>query len=130
MLDLEDDAVHAAWGGYWRMPTKEEINTVLNSTAVTKIWTTGYIGTSIAGYELHDNNSNGTLFLPACGYAFDGTVNNLNYSGTVVYSLGWVSNLDDNPISANSVRFFRGDVGMGSFARSYGQCVRGVLDIK
>lgn len=129
VLDLGDDAVHAAWGGYWRMPTSEEFDKLFNAT--TTEFVSNYNNSSVNGLLCTaKDDSKKKLFFPVCGYAFDGTVNNLNYSGAVVYSLGWVSNLDDNPISAKSVRFFRGDVGMGSFTRYYGQCVRGVLDIK
>ena len=122
-LTLDDDAVHAAWGGSWRMPTKGEIGTVLNSTAVTKTWKTGYNGTSVAGYELHDKNSNDTLFLPACGDAGDGAVLGAGVSGDY-----WLSSLRaDNVSNAYGLGFSSVDVDVYGTYRCIGQCVRGVL---
>lgn len=126
VLDLVDDAVHAAWGGYWRMPTSGEIDTVLNSTAVTKTWKSDYNGTSVAGYELHDKTSNDTLFLPACGYADDGS---MYYVGSDGYY--WLSSLDTDGVSyAYELGFDSDDAGVnGNFGRYSGRCVRGVLDV-
>ena len=67
-LDLEDDAAHVNWGGSWRLPTKTEINELLNSTNCT--WTltslngvNGYLVTSKkTGYE------GASIFLPAAGW--------------------------------------------------------------
>lgn len=123
VLDLEDDAVHAAWGGSWRMPTKEEINTVLNSSAVTKNWIPNYQGSNVAGYEIHDKNSNDTLFLPACGYANSGAV---YYAG--VYGDYWLSSLYTDDVStAYSLYFSSDDVCVDYGYRYDGLCVRGVL---
>lgn len=130
VLDLEDDAVHAAWGGSWRMPTKEDIQTVcdaaITSSAITANWTSGYNGTSVAGYEIHDKTSNDTLFLPACGYANDGSVNHVGRIGCYWLSLFGTGDVS----SAYELSFANDGANVDGNYRSLGQCVRGVLDVK
>ena len=66
MLEPEDDAAHVNWGGEWRMPTKEEMNELIDKCT----WTwTQYNG--IDGYEVTGTNSN-SIFLPAAGYKGSG----------------------------------------------------------
>ena len=106
------------------MPTKGEMQTVLNSTAVTANYTSGYNGTSVAGYVFHDNKSNDTLFFPACGYVDNG---NIYYSG--VKGFYYLSSIYDDSV-ANACDFsfnmYNGDVYSNN--RYHGLTVRGVLD--
>ena len=74
VLDLEDDAAHANWGGDWRMPTKEEVEELM--TKCTWAWTTR---NGINGYTVTGNGN--SIFLPANGMrsssiADEGTVGN------------------------------------------------------
>lgn len=69
--DLEDDAAQVACGGSWRMPTATEFQELLNTANCTNAWTTvdGVNG------RLFTSKSNGnTLFFPAAGYCYDGSV--------------------------------------------------------
>lgn len=61
VLDLEDDAAHANWGGSWRMPTVEEQDELLINC--TWIWTAqkGVNGYTVTGPNGH------SIFLPAAG---------------------------------------------------------------
>ena len=61
VLDLEDDAARANWGGAWRMPTDAEW-TELRENCTWK-WTTR---NGINGYEVKGSNGN-SIFLPAAG---------------------------------------------------------------
>ena len=67
VLDPEDDAATANWGGSWRMPTEEEWGRLLNEDNFTWTWETkgdvkGYTVTSkVKGYEGNQ------IFLPAAG---------------------------------------------------------------
>ena len=73
VLDQEDDAATAEWGGKWRMPTKEEQDELVEKCT----WTwkskgnTEYNG--VAGCEVTGPNGN-SIFLPAGGYKFMGTI--------------------------------------------------------
>ena len=62
ILDLEDDAARANWGGTWRMPTDEEW-TELRECCLWE-WTT-YEG--VKGYKVYGPESGKTIFLPAAG---------------------------------------------------------------
>ena len=67
VLDPEDDAATANWGGTWRMPTEEEWKRLMNEDNFTWNWETkgdvkGYTVTSkVKGYEGNQ------IFLPAAG---------------------------------------------------------------
>jgi len=61
VLDLEDDAAHANWGGTWRMPTFDEFTEL--RTKCTWIWTTL---NGVKGRKVTGPNGN-SIFLPAAG---------------------------------------------------------------
>ena len=124
-LALEDDAVHAAWGGSWRMPTKGEMQTVLKSTAVTKNWIPNYQGSGVNGLLCSTKTEpSKTLFFPACGYAGGGSVD-----GVGSYGRYWLSSLGTGSVSrAYGLYFGSDDASVGGDRRCYGRCVRGVLD--
>lgn len=50
VLDVEDDAVTAAWGDNWRLPTISDSYALANAT--TSAWTTSYQGSGVAGLVL------------------------------------------------------------------------------
>lgn len=120
-LTLDDDAVHAAWKGSWRMPTIEEFegigNAVANGTVVKQLATKN----EVYGILLAEGDKE--LFLPACGLAYDGAV---HYSD--VYGDYWLSSLSTDFVSdAYSLYFSSDDVDVGNYYRLGGRCVRGVL---
>ena len=63
VLEAEDDAAAANWGGTWRMPTEAEWRQLL---ALDKQWVENYNGSSVNGYTFTGNGN--TIFLPAAGY--------------------------------------------------------------
>lgn len=70
-LESTDDAVTAAWGGNWRMPTIDEFEAL--KYAVDYEWTDDYEGSGVAGLVCTDNTDNSKiLFFPACGCATEG----------------------------------------------------------
>jgi len=90
VLEASDDAVTAAWGGQWRMPTYNEY--VALGGAVTSAWTADYQGSGVSGLVLTDKtDSSKTLFFPACGYCSDGSVYNVGSGGRY-----WASSLRTN----------------------------------
>ncbi|MBP5518145.1 MAG: DUF1566 domain-containing protein [Bacteroidales bacterium] len=114
VLDLEDDAANANWGGSWRMPTNAEMNALL---ALSKEWVT-YEG--VNGYKFTGNGK--TLFLPAAGFRLD---TDLGYAGSRGYY--WSSSLRGSDY-AWRVYFDSGAARSSSYSRYYGQPVRPVTE--
>jgi len=101
----------------WRLPTKEELATLLDDTKVTKAWVT----TPANGYKFTDQtNTSNSIFLPAAGYRYytDGT---LGYAGD--YGFYWSSTMS-SAHDAWGLSFYSGDA---YSYRTYGFTVRCVL---
>ena len=107
-------------GGDWRMPTQTEWQELLDNTD--KLWTTingvnGYKFTSIK--EGYQNNS---IFIPAAGYCYNGSVNYVGSIGNV-----WSSSLNSSsPGGAWYLSFNSGSCYMNDGYRYSGRSVRGV----
>ena len=93
VLDLEDDAVAANWGGDWHMPTAEQFQELLNTTYVTNTWVTDYQGNGVNGRLFTSVINGNTLFIPAAGACCSGSVNSVGSSGYV-----WASSLNSRII--------------------------------
>ena len=117
VLDPEDDAATANWGGAWRMPTKEEQDELRNNC--TWAWTTQ---NGVNGYKVTGPNGN-SIFLPAAGYVDEGSLYNAGSDG-----LYWSSSLYTViPDHAYYVNFDSDYVGWGNDgSRYYGLTVRPV----
>lgn len=107
LLDPEDDAARAKWGGSWRMPTDAELYWLRENC--TWEWTDDYYNTGIAGQIVtskvpgYEGNS---IFLPAAGYR----------GGSTLYGAGsggyyWSSSLDEGD-SDNATYVYFGSVGV------------------
>ena len=81
VLDLEDDVAHVKLGGKWRIPTKKEVNALIESTTVTKKTING-----VKGYEVYSTVNGNSIFLPAAGYKKE---TNLYFKGDDCF--GWTS---------------------------------------
>ena len=118
VLDLEDDAVYAALGGNWRMPTVDDWRELSNNT--TRQWTQI---NGVNGYKLTASNGN-YIFLPAAGYGDGSSLYDEGSIGSV-----WSYSLN---IFGSSYAFFC-YFGRGGFCpdgdnrRCSGFSVRGVL---
>jgi len=125
-LESTDDAVKAAWGGNWRMPTVSEF--IALGKAVTSAWTADYQGSGVAGVVLTSNADGATLFFPACGYANYGSVSNVISNG---YYWSSSLNADCGGSDAYYLYFSNGGVNWDSDdgSRCCGYLVRGVLDL-
>ena len=122
-LDLSDDVARTLWGDTWRMPTKEEFQTLYGATK----WTwkdSGYYVTK-SGENLVDDKSNALLFFPAAG---GGTNGNLDSAGT--YGRYWSSTLtSDNTDLAYFLYFSSGGVDpLSNYYRYHGFSVRPLSD--
>ena len=120
VLDIEDDAVAANWGGSWKMPTVAQFQELLNTANCTNVWTTvdgvnGRLFTSVT-------NGN-TLFIPAAGGANDGSMYDVGDDGFV-----WSSSLSSSLVkSGRFLGFSSNGVFVVSGSRCCGQSVRGVV---
>ncbi|MGN0186462.1 MAG: hypothetical protein ACI392_01780 [Paludibacteraceae bacterium] len=76
MLDPENDAARANWGGQWRMPIDEEWEELLGNCEWT--WTTRR---GVKGYEVKSKINGNSIFLPAAGYRTDGDWFGEDYEG-------------------------------------------------
>ena len=114
VLDPEDDAATANWGGAWRMPTTEEQRELVGNC--TWDWTTQ---NGVNGYKVTGPNGN-SIFLPTAGCMNGST---LDYAGSNGYY--WSSSLyTGSPDYACCVFFTSGFV--GGYYRNYGLSVRPV----
>ncbi len=116
VLDPEDDAARANWGGAWRMPTNDEMKELKDNC--TREWTTQ---NSVNGYRVTGPNGK-SIFLPAAGYFYNVSLYNAgSRSGC------WSSSLDtDYPSIAYGLSFRSVGVFMGRYGRDYGLSVRPV----
>ena len=124
VLDASDDAVTAAWGGNWRMPTKDEFEAL--GTATTSVWTSNYGGSGVDGFVLTDKtDSSKTLFFPAAGFFTEGIGYYVRNDGYY-----WSSSLPLSNIYYAYVLHLDGSYvyWQHDYSRYYGCAVRGVLD--
>ena len=107
------DAATANWGGYWRMPTKAEMEELNNMCTWEWIKQNG-----VRGYKVIGPNGN-SIFLPAVGY-FNGTTFN---SGSCSSSYCYSSTPNSGTSAAYCLKFGSGSTALN---RYYGFTVRPV----
>lgn len=119
VLDTEDDAAAANWGGSWKMPTEAQCEELFDNT--NKEWTTV---NSVSGYKfINKTDSSKYIFIPAAGYCDGGSVNNVGD-----YGLVWASSLGSSNVGrALGVYFSSDGGGVDNGNRYRGFSVRGVL---
>ena len=123
-LEKEDDAAYAALGGKFRMPTLAEIEALVATwgyMATNYTWT--WCDTGVKGFEIKNNTSEVTLFLPAAGHR-----DAIDFSGDGTFGYYWSSSLNpDEPDYAYVLDFSLNiGAGWGWVYRTYGQSVRPV----
>ena len=117
VLELEDDAARANWGGDWRMPTKAEIQELLDKC--TWEWTEM---NGKNGYKVTSKSNGNSIFLPAAGRRDD---MDLRLFGSDGYY--WSGSLESCAGFAWNLRFHSGYFYTNSSTRSDGNSVRPVL---
>lgn len=123
VLEASDDAVTAAWGGQWRMPTTAEFQAL--GEAVNSAWADDYQGSGVAGLVCTDKtDSSKVLFFPAAGFCFNGSV---GYVGSRGYY--WSSSLYTSDVVYGRFLYFNsGGVYWQNYNSRYdGFAVRGVV---
>lgn len=120
-LELEDDAANVKMGGDWHMPSPEQINELLDNT--TSFWVK--TGDGLGGRHFRSiKDSSKSIFIPAAGYAYDGSVVGVGDEADV-----WSSVLDTGNASYGQALDFDSDRIYLNYDddRCYGFPVRGVL---
>ena len=121
VLDPEDDAAVANWGGNWRTPTDEEWTELRKNCTWT--WTDNYKNTGIKGRIVTASNGN-SIFIPFVG-ALYGAVKS-EYPLTYGH---WSSSIQtDNPSGAWFVYLFSYDFDRFGCERCVGLPIRPVCD--
>ena len=115
------DAATQIMGGDWRLPTKDEIQELIDNTD--SEWVEDFNGTGVNGRKFTSNTDTSKyIFIPAAGYCDDGSFKGVGYYGSV-----WSSSLSTSYInSARYLEVLSYDCGSSGRLRSYGQSVRGV----
>ncbi len=117
-LTAQYDAAAANWGGDWRMPTKTEMQELINNCTWT--WTTQ---NGVNGYNVKGPNGN-SIFLPAAGYR---SGSSLYYAGSCGFC--WSSSpYESDSRYACSLYFYGGYHSMDYYFRCNGHSVRPVLE--
>lgn len=111
------DVARAKWGGKWRIPTKDEVEELVDNCKYE--WTTL---NGVKGGKFTGPNGN-SIFFPAAGYRWDG---DLYDSGE--YGNFWSSSQHpDYSGFAYGLGFYSGGTGWSSDDRGQGQSVRPVV---
>jgi hypothetical protein len=119
-LDAEDDVAHVKWGGDWRIPTKTELEELVNNCTWT--WTTQ---NGVDGYQVTSNKSGYTdrsIFLPAAGRYL---AESKHETGTVV-SIASSTQTPEDAIGAYMLYFSQEERIIKPGYREYGVPVRPV----
>ena len=117
-LETEDDAATQIMGGDWRMPTEAEIQELLDNT--TNEWTQV---NGVNGRKFTSKKNGNSIFIPAAGECFYGSMSTVGNNGYV-----WSSSLHtSNPSGAWRLDFGSYHCAMGGARRSNGVTVRGVF---
>ena len=129
-LEPVDDAAYAAFGGKFRMPTREELNALQNTKSdanYTWTWCDGsterYNDSDVTGWKVVRKSTGATLFLPACGYKMGTTHSTAGKKGYL-----WSSTLyhTEYPEAAIFLYFSSGSVYNSYLDRNTGRAIRPV----
>ena len=122
-LGTEDDAATQIMGGDWRMPTRDEIQELVDNTD--NEWVEDYKGSGVNGRKFTSKTDGSKyIFIPAAGYCLDGSVYNVGSGGYVWGSSLYIS----NPYYAWGLDFNSSDCYVNYDGRYLGSSVRGVMD--
>ena len=120
VLAKEYDAATQIMGSDWRMPTQDECKELIDNTEYK--WFDDFNSSGVSGGNLTSKINGNSIFIPAAGNCYDGSVSLVgNYGGV------WSSSLDTSgPSDAWYLYFNSDDYGMDYYYRYNGRSVRGV----
>ena len=117
-LSGDSDTATKLWGSAWRMPTRAELEALIDNCYVEWITVNGVNGRKFTGKGNYASNS---VFLPAAGYCDRGVVLVQGDSGY------WSSTPSGSSVGAYSLYFNSGYQDVCYYYRYYGCSVRAVL---
>ena len=119
-LELEDDAAYVNWGPAWRMPSKEQLQELINSSYTTTTWTTQ---NGVYGRKITSKSNGNSIFLPAAGYRSSDS----SLDGAGSYGKYWSRTLlESGPYYAWCLYFDSSFIYTGYYNRYLGFTVRPV----
>ena len=118
VLAPEHDAAHVHWGGGWRMPTRQELDDLVNKCNWNETTLNGVNGWTVTGRDAYESAS---IFLPCAGGGYGAS---LYTAGSYGYYWSSVPTSDD--YNAWYLGFTSGYHGTSTYGRSGGQSVRPV----
>ena len=121
-LELTDDAARVNWGGKWRMPTRAEQDELRNTSNCTWTWTTQ---NGVRGYKVTSKKNGDSIFLPAAGYRYNGSLSDAGSFGNYWSSLLYYTS---NSSCAVYASFDSDSVAWYYVSRCLGQSVRAVCE--
>ena len=123
VLNKEDDMAAANMKGDWKMPTKEQLQELLDNT--TNEWVKDYNDIHELNGRVFTSKTNGnTLFIPAAGRRYD---NSVQYGGSRVHI--WTSTLStENPTWASYLYSLSYSTSTDDYVRYLGYSVRAVTN--
>ena len=122
-LESVDDAASQIMGSDWRIPTKDEIQELIDNTD--SEWVEDFNGTGVNGRKFTSKaDTSKYIFIPAAGCCSNGSVYNVGYYG-YVWSSSLGTSYSDN---AWYLYFNSGSCYMSYNNRYDGLSVRGVMD--
>ena len=126
VLEKDDDAAYKTWGSPCRMPTKADFEELLDTENCECTWTSreNSNGASVNGYQVTSKTNGNSIFFPASGYNFDGTL--FEYNSAAQY---WSSSLRSSYV-CYSYSFFSSDsyTHTAHIVRKIGASIRPVAD--
>ena len=118
-LEPSDDAATVNWGSGWQMPSREQLNELINSSYTTRTWTTL---NGVEGEKITSKSNGNSIFLPAAGYRSDTSLSNAGSYGHY-----WSRSLRTSSSNYAYYLYFGSSyVFTYYFSRYYGQSVRPV----
>ena len=118
VLSPDHDAAHVHWGGAWRMPTRQELDDLVNKCNWNETTLNGVNGWTVTGRDAYESAS---IFLPCAGGGYGAS---LYTAGSYGYYWSSVPTSDD--YNAWYLGFTSGYHGTSTYGRSGGQSVRPV----
>ena len=117
-LEVTDDAANKYTNGKCRIPTKEQLQELIDKT--TSTWTTQ---NGVSGRLFTSKTNGNSIFIPADGYGSNYSMDYVGYSGYL-----WGSSLNENyNYNACALCLNCYDVDLTNSGRCYGISVRGVV---
>lgn len=142
VLDLEDDAAYTHMGSEWRMPTKEDIEELINNTTlrIVDMQDNEYSIEDMSDLDLYTNmkgmyfiGENGnSIFIPASTYLSEGNfvsglqISATTWGSTLITDLPSSGEQYNNLMGGSLYGRYDGRVSYGNDYRCYGLAVRGV----